>query len=78
MALHKEPYGSLGSQERDEIVATLCDDWTKDWGDGFGARPDGSMVWQVNAVDLMLLVSEIARLRERLDDIEDRGRDFPI
>jgi hypothetical protein len=57
------PYAKSTRAEREDILATLMEEWTKNWEDGFGKRADGSMVWQVNAVDVMLLVNEIERLR---------------
>ena len=57
------PYAKLSQEQRDEVITTLCEDWSRDWEDRFRRRDDGSMVWQVNAVDVMMLVNEIYRLR---------------
>jgi hypothetical protein len=58
------PYAKFSREQRDALVAQLCEDWSRDWHDRLGLRPDGSMVWQVNAVDVMLLVAEIERLKK--------------
>lgn len=61
--MKRKPYSTLTPDERQEILTVLLEDWTRDWDDRLGIAKDGSMVWQVNAVDLMLLVDEIYRLR---------------
>lgn len=39
----------------DEIIA----EWRKDWAGRLGKQPDGSILWRVNASDIMRLVERI-------------------
>jgi hypothetical protein len=61
------PYGKLTDVERAEMIDELLTGWSEDWADELGKRPDGAIIWQVNAADVMLLVNEIKR--QRLDDV---------
>lgn len=57
------PYAGRAIAEREDILRTLMADWEQDWSDHLGRESDGSMIWYVNACDLILLVDEIHRLR---------------
>ena len=57
------PYAKLTREQRDEIMIDLADEWSHDWEGGIGRETDGAMLWRVNAVDVMLFVNEVLRLR---------------
>ena len=57
------PYHKASDKDRSKALDDLLEQWSQDWRDNFGKRSDGSMTWQCNAVDVMLLVDEIQRLR---------------
>lgn len=69
----REPYAKSTPEFRAEVLeALMCPDsgWPKDWEDRLGLDAKGSIIWQVNAADVMLLVREIERLRKALADAE--------
>ncbi len=58
-----QPYAGRAADEREDILQALMADFEQDWRDHLCRQSDGSMVWDVNACDVLLLVDEIHRLR---------------
>lgn len=60
------PYSKSTPESRAQCLeALLCPEtgWPRDWEDRLGLDAKGSIIWQVNAADVMLLIAEIERLR---------------
>lgn len=82
--MRREPYAKSTPEFRAEALeALMCPDsgWPKDWEDRLGLDAKGSIIWQVNAADVMLLVREIERLREIeqfWNDAKSAAQDGPV
>lgn len=68
--MRREPYDKSTPEFRAEALEELISGWSQDWEDRLGLDAKGSIIWPVNAADVMLLVRAIEALRAERQQLQ--------